>query len=172
MMNLKSILLSTLATLLLASLSMLRAADTPTLARKPNLILILADDLGYETVGANGGTSYRSSFFPQLRGERGRPRDWIYSWYSPRQGADLTVREFAFNQRFKLYRSGDFFDLSKDVPEKQPLKVSSLEGEAAAAAKLLQAALDQFKDARPADLDRPSKKPAQGKAKTRKKQRP
>jgi arylsulfatase A-like enzyme len=28
-------------------------------ARKPNLILIMADDLGYETIGANGGTSYR-----------------------------------------------------------------------------------------------------------------
>ena len=30
---------------------------------KPNIILILADDLGYETIGANGGTSYRT---PQL----------------------------------------------------------------------------------------------------------
>ena len=30
------------------------------------------------------------SFLPQLRGERGQPRDWIYSWYSPRQSADLT----------------------------------------------------------------------------------
>ena len=28
--------------------------------RKPNLILILADDLGYETIGANGGTSYQT----------------------------------------------------------------------------------------------------------------
>jgi hypothetical protein len=84
----------------------------------------------------------------------------------------LTVREFAFHQRFKRYRSGDFFDLSQDVAEKQPLKVSSLQGEAAAAAKLLQEALDQFKDARPAELDRPSEKPVPGKAKTRKRQRP
>ncbi len=30
---------------------------------KPNIILILADDLGYETIRANGGTSYRT---PQL----------------------------------------------------------------------------------------------------------
>src|SRR5918999_5059188 len=28
--------------------------------RRPNIILILADDLGYETIGANGGTSYRT----------------------------------------------------------------------------------------------------------------
>jgi hypothetical protein len=25
---------------------------------EPNVVLILADDLGYETIGANGGTSY------------------------------------------------------------------------------------------------------------------
>jgi len=94
------------------------------------------------------------SFFPQLCGEQGRPRDWIYSWYSPRQGADLAAREFAFDQRFKLYRSGEFFDLTRDVAEAKPLAVSSLEGEAAAAAKKLQAALDQFKNVRPARLDR------------------
>jgi arylsulfatase A len=95
------------------------------------------------------------SFLPQLRGEKGQPRDWIYSWYSPRQGADLTIREFAFHQRFKLYRSGEFFDLVQDGHEKQPLKVGSLKGEAAAAARLLQSALDQFQDARLMHLERP-----------------
>ena len=99
------------------------------------------------------------SFLPQLRGEKGQPREWIYSWYSPRQGADLTVREFAFNQRFKLYRTGEFFDLTKDAEEKQPLKASPLKGEAAAAAKLLQGALDQFKDARPAGSIARERKP-------------
>jgi len=94
------------------------------------------------------------TFLPQILGAEGQPRDWIYSWYSPRQSADMTVREFAFNQRYKLYRSGEFFDLGKDLEEKQPLKVASLDGEAANAAKLLQGALDQFKDARPAELDR------------------
>src|SRR4030095_7329642 len=29
-------------------------------AARPNVILILADDLGYETVAANGGTSYKT----------------------------------------------------------------------------------------------------------------
>lgn len=105
------------------------------------------------------------SFLPQLRGEKGQPRQWLYSWYSPRQAADMTVREFAFNQRYKLYRSGGFFDLSRDVEEKQPLPVASLEGEAAAAAKMLQGALEQFKDARPAELDRLGEKALQGKAK-------
>src|SRR5215212_5301764 len=29
-------------------------------AKKPNIILIMADDLGYETLGANGGQSYKT----------------------------------------------------------------------------------------------------------------
>lgn len=98
------------------------------------------------------------SFLPLLRGTSSSPREWIYSWYSPRQGADLTVRECAFNQRFKLYRTGEFFDLENDLHEKHSLKVESLNGDAAAAAKLLQSALDQFQSARPRELDRPGKK--------------
>ena len=39
------------------------AADPP-----PNIILILADDFGYECVGADGGTSYRTPALDQLAG--------------------------------------------------------------------------------------------------------
>ena len=31
----------------------------------PNIILIMADDLGYETIGANGGTSYQTPVLDQ-----------------------------------------------------------------------------------------------------------
>jgi arylsulfatase A len=113
------------------------------------------------------------TFLPQLLGAEGQPRDWIYSWYSPRQGTDMRVREFAFNHRFKLYRTGEFFDLREDGEEKQPCRVASLEGQAAAAARLLQGALDQFADARPAELDRAFEQASQGKTneKTRKAKR-
>lgn len=112
------------------------------------------------------------SFLPQLRGEAAQPRDWIYCWYSPRQSADQTVREFAFNQRFKLYRSGEFFDLRQDADEQRPLNVAALQGDAADAAKAFHAALEQFKEARPAKLDRLDETEAvpQGKKKSRKKQ--
>ena len=43
--------------------------------------------------------------------------------------------------------------LAKDIEEKHALKLSALKGEAATAAKMLQGALDQFKDARPPGLD-------------------
>ena len=89
------------------------------------------------------------SFLPQLRGEKGKAREWVYSWYSPRQGSDRSLREFAFNHRFKLYRSGQFFNLTKDAQEKNPLMVGELKGEAARTAKRLQNALDQFNGLRP-----------------------
>jgi arylsulfatase A len=94
------------------------------------------------------------SFLPQLRGEKTTPREWLYTWYSPRQRLDLTVREYAFTRDAKLYRDGRFFDLVADPEEKQALSVAALQGKAAATAKKLQGALDQFKDARPSALDR------------------
>ena len=42
--------------------SIAQAAD----ATKPNIILILADDLGYETLGANGGESYKTPNLDRL----------------------------------------------------------------------------------------------------------
>lgn len=94
------------------------------------------------------------SFLSQLRGQRGTPREWLYCWYSPRQQADLTVREFTFDHSYKLYRDGRFFDLANDPFEDKPLHTETLVSVAATTAKKLQAALDQFKDARPAELDR------------------
>lgn len=41
-------------------------AATAAVPRRPNLILIMADDLGYECVGANGGTSYRTPVLDKL----------------------------------------------------------------------------------------------------------
>ena len=52
-------------------------------------------------------------------------------------------------------RSGAFYDLTQDPAEEHPLKTDALAGEAAAAATMLRAALDQYKDARPANLPKP-----------------
>lgn len=93
------------------------------------------------------------SFYPQLTGKPSSPREWIYSWYSPRQGNDKTIREFAFDHRFKLYRNGNFFDLEKDMEEKRPLSESDLTGDAKKTREQLQKVLDQFANARPSELE-------------------
>ena len=93
------------------------------------------------------------SFLPQLKGEAGTPREWLYIWYSPRLRKDLTVKEYAFDHSFKLYRTGEFYDLSADEMEKQDLADSALASDAAAAKQKLQRVLDQFQDARPKEFD-------------------
>lgn len=94
------------------------------------------------------------SFAAQLRGEPGTPREWIYSWYSPRQNQDRTVREFAFDRRHKLYAGGDLYDLVADPDEERPIPPDAASPAAAAAAVKLRAAIDGFANARPAALDR------------------
>ncbi len=109
------------------------------------------------------------SFLPQLKGEVGTPREWLYIWYSPRQSKDMTVREYAFDQRFKLYRSGEFYDLLTDESEKRDIAAIALATDAAAAKVKLQGVLDQFKDARPAELDKQFMDSGAGKDKPEKK---
>jgi arylsulfatase A len=93
------------------------------------------------------------SFLPQLRGEKATPREWLYCWYSPRQRQDVTVREFAFDHNYKLYRTGQLFDLETDPFEQQPLEAAVLTDAQKAAAAKLQEVLDRFRDARPVELD-------------------
>ena len=87
------------------------------------------------------------SFLPQLMGERGDPREWIYIWYS-RNGGPIG-KEFTRNERYKLYRTGEFFDVPHDYLEKNPLDNAKLTAEQKAVRAQLQAALDQYADARP-----------------------
>ncbi|MHC4199723.1 MAG: sulfatase-like hydrolase/transferase [Planctomycetota bacterium] len=91
------------------------------------------------------------SFLPQLKGEKGSPREWIYCWYS-RQGNAAGAKEFARTRRWKLYRTGKFYDVENDVLEKKSLAAGSLDEDAKKARAMLQGALDRYKDARPEHL--------------------
>lgn len=86
------------------------------------------------------------SFMPQLRGERGDPRDWIYTWYSMHGGA--TGVEFARNHQYKLYSSGLFYDIANDRLEERPMVASEMNEHAKATRMMLQKALDQYKGVR------------------------
>ena len=88
------------------------------------------------------------SFLAQLRGEKGKPRDWLYAWYNPSGGATAKA-EFAHDAQFKLYTDGRFFAVEKDDLEKSPLADDALDDAAKAAKVKLQAALKQFEGPRP-----------------------
>lgn len=94
------------------------------------------------------------SMLPILRGESATARAWLYTWYSPRQHPDLDVQEFAFDERFKLYRGGKLFDLRLDPLERKPLRLDTLSRDAKQDVIKLQGVLDHHANTRPPDLDR------------------
>jgi arylsulfatase A len=102
------------------------------------------------------------SFFKQIHHDGNSPvpvRESIYMWYSPRQAKNnMTVSESAFDHHYKLYRTGEFYDLAADPLEKQPLDVSKLSEAATKAKSKLAATLDRYKEARPQALDDEFKK--------------
>jgi len=79
------------------------------------------------------------SFYPQLQGKPGKPREWMYCYYCPRPEKTKPVR-FVRDQRWKLYGDGRFFDVQNDPLEKNALK-DVQNGSAAAARRKLAAAL-------------------------------
>ncbi len=81
------------------------------------------------------------SFMPQLRGEKGSPREWIFCHYDPRWG-NRPKRRFVRDKRWKLYASGDLYDIRADVLEKNPNPAGS---EAVAARGRLQKILNSIK---------------------------
>lgn len=88
------------------------------------------------------------SFAPQLRGEKGNPREWVYCWYfrngKPANGGKKhSAGEFARDQRYKLYRTGQFYDTQNDFYEQSPLAKEDLTPELIQLRKKLKSVIDQ-----------------------------
>ena len=81
------------------------------------------------------------SFLPQLFGQPGHPRDFVFLHYQPYWGAQ--PGQFARTQQYKLYRDGGFFDVPKDLEESNNLHSDSLSGSAAKAQQMLTGALNE-----------------------------
>ena len=56
---------------ILAALGYMQMAPAVNAAEgnRPNIVMIMADDLGFETIGANGGTSYRTPVLDKMASE-------------------------------------------------------------------------------------------------------
>ena len=99
------------------------------------------------------------SFLPVLRGEAHQSREWIFCHYirngvkkkpaNPKQVQSVLAKQkvakekklmgrFARNQTYKLYEDGRFYDVSKDVLEKKPLRPSQDTPAQAKVRKMLQ----------------------------------
>ncbi|HAV63087.1 MAG TPA: arylsulfatase A [Verrucomicrobiales bacterium] len=85
------------------------------------------------------------SFLPQLKGEMGRPREWVFCHYHPRWGnRDQWKGRFARDHRFKLYDDGRLYDVPADPLEESALDTANLPPGAMAARTRLQAVLDSM----------------------------
>jgi len=82
------------------------------------------------------------SFAPLLRGETFKGRDYIYCWYS-RNGNRGKEIQLTRDRRYKLYATGQFYDVANDIKEQQPLDVKSLSRRQEASYDRLKAALDK-----------------------------
>ena len=91
------------------------------------------------------------SFLPQLLGQKGAPREWIYCWYA-REGGATPQAEFAMNNRYKLYSQGRMFDLVQDPEEQRPLDTTTDKPEVTAARRGLNDAIQRFQGVRPAAI--------------------
>jgi arylsulfatase A len=83
------------------------------------------------------------SFLPQIRGEAGKPKEWLFSHWDPHPGCkvDFKPTRLAWDHDWKLYLDGRLYRYTEDPLEERPVT----EGSAALAArKKLQAALDKM----------------------------
>ena len=97
------------------------------------------------------------SFLPQLKGQKGNPKQWLYFHYE--KGKDPvtpgTVKDkgeptrWVRDKRWKLYNNGKLFDVVKDPLEKS--SITSDEPEVVAIRKTFQAVLDKYPKTRQLD---------------------
>jgi len=106
-----------------------------------------AAGIGVDSIDLDG-----RSFLEQLRGQPGTPREWIYSWFS-RNGNPDETRVFARNHRYKLYESGEFYEIPKDYKEQYPLVYSELDPDAKETYQELREVLEQYSHRRLEDIE-------------------
>jgi arylsulfatase A len=84
------------------------------------------------------------SFYPQLLGKIGNPRENIIVHYDidPDDKPKFRRVRFAFDGKYKLYMDGRMFEVAEDWLEQSPLALEQSSNEAKKARKRLQEALD------------------------------
>jgi hypothetical protein len=65
------------------------------------------------------------SFLPLVTGQKYEGRDWLFAHYDPQKGEFKKAR-FVHNKEWKLYETGEIFNVAKDPEEKSVVAESSL----------------------------------------------
>ncbi len=91
------------------------------------------------------------SFFPQIAGRKGTPRDWAFMHFRGRSartdGGNWPVKAGSYwsrDRRWKLYHDGRLFDLDRDPDERKPLAAADDTAETAAVRRRLRTVYQQL----------------------------
>lgn len=99
------------------------------------------------------------SIFPQIKGEQGNPRKWVFSHYNPLQGNAISKNAARFfrDHRYKLYHDGRFYDLVNDYEEQRPIPAGKGSAEAESIRKIFAAEFAKLPAWKIGDLGQPKK---------------
>ena len=62
------------------------------------------------------------TFLPQIKGNKGNPREWIYFYFDPNSPRlDRPVMEFVREEKWKLYSDNRMFNVIDDPDEKNEI---------------------------------------------------
>lgn len=84
------------------------------------------------------------TFLPQLKGEQGDSRDWMYFHFEPMSGRVYRFARYIRTHQYKLYDDGNLFDVNADPEEQSPFLVDSDNDERAAVRAQLAPVFDQM----------------------------
>ena len=106
-----------------------------------------ADAAGTKLPKGEGIVEDGRSFLPQLLGKKGNPRDWVFFHYdrNPPVAAvnpNYTRARFIRNKTYKLYETGELYNIQLDVDEKHPISQEDRPSNSKATLNNLQLVLD------------------------------
>lgn len=99
----------------------------------------------------DGVTLDSRSFAPQIKGEKGTPREWVY--------VELSGKSYVRNAGFKLTNGGELFDMSQAPFKEIGISKDTSDDSAVAARAELQKVLDRHPTRTAIDDDKPVRKP-------------
>ena len=84
------------------------------------------------------------TFLPQLRGEKGDSRDWMYFHFEPMSGRVHRFARYIRTHQYKLYDDGRLFDVNADPEEESACYAANDNTERAAVRAQLLPVFDQM----------------------------
>ena len=87
------------------------------------------------------------SFYPQLTGQKGTPRDWMFFHFEPMNARSPEKNRIRFirDHAWKLYETGELYDLKSDLDEDLPIYESEDTPDQALARTNLKPVFDDMK---------------------------